>query len=481
VKGESDRRAGGAPDRGPLAGERASAGRGGEMSALAARPRAKSANKPVPHDLRVLQLALLAGLPGAAATLILITSHEVSTKLAWTIGSLVLCVWLGAAFALRERVTRVLQTASNLVAALREGDFSVRGRGAGVGDAHGELMLELNSLGDTLREQRLGSLEAGALLRAVMDGISVAVLAFDAEGRPSIANRAAEQLLGAQLSQLSRKSAAQLGLPGLLEGQTPRTVELSLPGGSGPYEVRRGTVRLSGLPHQLVVLADLRRALREEERLAWQRLVRVLGHEINNSLAPIRSISESLRELVLADPRPSGWEEDVSSGLAVIERRAESLGRFMTSYARLARLPPPTPGPVEVAAWVGRVAALEKRLQVTVAPGPPLTIEADADQLDQLLINLLRNAADAALETGGGVRVSWSLDKAGLEVSVDDEGPGLSNTSNLFVPFFTTKPGGSGIGLALSRQIAEQHHGTLMLENRTDRTGCRARLQLPRR
>ena len=441
----------------------------------------KKKRRETPHDLAVFGLALLAGAPAVLATLLLLWTRDLTAKLQWTVATLVVGVWLGAALALRERVVRPLQTAANLLAALREGDFSVRGRGAGPDDALGELLLELNGLGDTLREQRLGSLEAAALLRAVMDGIPVAVLAVDAFGHPVLANTAAEALLGGPITSLSDSSAAQLGLTEVLRGPAPRTVELKLPGGSGPYEVRRSAVRLSGLPHELVVLADLRRALREEERLAWQRLVRVLGHEINNSLTPIQSIARSLRDLVITDPRPDGWSDDVASGLAVVERRAESLGRFMTAYARLARLPPPMPGPVEVGGWIGRVAALESRLPVVVERGPAVTIEADADQLDQLLINLVRNAADAALETRGGVRVSWVLDKNDVEVRIDDEGHGLANPSNLFVPFFTTKPGGSGIGLALSRQIAEQHHGALTLENRADRVGCRARLRLPRR
>jgi two-component system, NtrC family, nitrogen regulation sensor histidine kinase NtrY len=441
----------------------------------------RAAASDVPHDARVFRLALFGGLPAVGATIALLVASDAAAKVVWTVSALVVSVWLFTALALRERVLRPLQTASNLVAALREGDFSVRGRGARPGDPLGELMLELNQLSDTLREQRLGSLEAGALLSRVMEEIDVAVLAFEEGGRAVLANRAAEKLLGAELSRLPSVEAGQLGLAAVLAGPAPRTLELTLPGGAGKFELKRTSFRLGGRPHTLVVLADLRRALREEERQAWQRLVRVLGHEINNSLAPIRSISRSLREATKARDRQQGWEEDLEGGLAVIERRAESLSRFMTSYATLARLPPPRFGPVAVEDWIRRVAALEKRIPVRVAPGPEVRIEADADQLDQLLINLLRNAVDASLETRGGVVVSWSFGPgtSEVEVSVADEGPGIADSGNLFVPFFTTKPQGSGIGLALSRQIAELHHGSLTLENRTDRKGARARLRLP--
>jgi nitrogen fixation/metabolism regulation signal transduction histidine kinase len=430
-------------------------------------------------ERRILLLALLAGAPGVAVGLVLMWTSAGRHDGAWTLTVLITATWLGAAFAVRERAIRPLQTLSNLLGALREGDFSIRARGARGDDALGLAYLEVNALSEMLRQQRLGALEATALLRAVMEEIEVAVLAFDEEPRLRLVNRAAERLLGRPAPRLLGLTAEELGLDEYLTGPAPRTFRASFAGGSGSWELRRSSFRQGGLPHQLMVLTDLSRALREEEREAWKRLIRVLSHEINNSLAPISSIAGSLEDLLRQDTPPPDLLDDVQQGLGVIRSRSGALARFMTSYSRLARLPAPRRQPLDVGGWVRRVAALEPRVEVRVHPGPELQISADGDQLDQLLINLVRNAADAALETGGGVEVAWTAADGHLTVSVDDEGPGLVSTANLFVPFFTTKPSGSGIGLALSRQIAEAHGGTLDLRNRCDGPGCRALLRLP--
>ncbi|HEY2745783.1 MAG TPA: ATP-binding protein [Polyangia bacterium] len=426
--------------------------------------------------------ALGAALPAALVALGFLWLEPHSPKVRWTLTLVCLTAWTALALTVREEVARPLQTLSNLLAALREGDFSIRGRHARTDDALGVALDEANALANTLRRERYGALEASALVRKAIEAIDVALFVFDADGRVSLANAAAARLVAVAPEKLAGQSADALGVRALLDGESPRTVALTVGGIPRQLEVRRGPVRQEGRPSTLMIAADLSRALRAEERHAFERLVRVLGHEINNSLAPIRSIAASLRGRA-RNPKPDDGEfaTDLSSGLEVIERRAEALGRFMSSYARLMRLPPPRLAAIDVGAWVRRVVALEKRRPVALAAGPEASVRADGDQLDQLLINLVRNAVDAAAETDGAVEVSWETRGDRIVVRVRDEGPGLSDTRNLFVPFFTTKADGSGIGLVLSRQIAENHGGTLTLQDRDDRRGCEARLTLPRK
>ena len=438
-----------------------------------------SAPASAPHERQIFRLALLSGLPAVVVCLALLIYGKYTGKVQWTLGVIVVGSWLVFALMLRERVVRPLQTLSNLLGALREGDYSIRARGADREDALGLAFLEANILGETLRSQRLGAMEASTLLRTVMAEIDVAVYAFDERHSLRLVNRAGARVLDQPEERLLGRTAEQLGLLETLRGETPRAMDMTLPGARGRWEVRRSIFRQDGKPHTLLVLADLSKTLREEELKAWQRLVRVLSHEINNSLAPIKSLAGSLQAILDRQPRPKDADEDLGRGLNVIAGRADALVRFMSSYARLARLPTPQRTPVDVDTWVRRVAALETRLSVRIAPGPRVEILADGDQLDQLLINLVRNAVDASLQTQGAVTLGWARNNGMVEVRVEDEGPGITSGANLFVPFFTTKPEGSGIGLVLSRQIAEAHGGTITLENRRRGSGCVATIRLP--
>src|SRR5438094_540094 len=432
------------------------------------------------YENRLIWLAFAAAVPGAIIALIILWSGDYSAKLQWTLTIIIFGCFLGFISSAREHLIRPLQTMTNLLAALREGDYSIRARGARENDALGEALLEVNLLGETLRVQRLGAFEATALLRTIMAEIDVAVFTFDPGRRLRLVNRAGERLLGRPIDKLLGRSAEELELAVCLDSNEDAPLTLNFPRASGRWGVRRSIFRERGLPHELLVLTDLSRTLREEERRAWQRLVRVLGHEMNNSLAPIKSLAGSLETLLRREPMPRDWKDDAESGLKSIAARADSLSRFMKAYTRLAKLPPPQKEDVDLGELVQRVINLEPRLKVQVVPGPKLQIHADAAQIEQVLINLVHNAVDAALETKGAVEIRWREAGDCVEVIVRDEGQGIMNPTNLFVPFFTTKPGGSGIGLTLSRQIAEAHSGTLTLTNRNDRTGAEAVLRLPK-
>jgi nitrogen fixation/metabolism regulation signal transduction histidine kinase len=433
----------------------------------------------ISYERRILLFILASGAFGTGLSFLFLWMGPYSPKTQWTLSLFLLVLWLSFAFSARERIIRPLQTISNMLAALHEGDYSIRAKRGKPGDALDDVMLEVNQLGTTLREQRLGALEATALLRKVMEEIEVAIFAFDDQHMLRLVNRAGEKLLGHPVERLLGKTAEELNLAVCLQGDPKRVLDFAFPGSVGRWDMRRSTFRQGGLPHHLLVLTDLSKALREEERQVWQRLIRVIGHELNNSLAPIKSISGSLQTLLHKEPRPIDWREDMDQGLAIISARADALSHFMSAYARLARLPQPQMQPVPVSQWIRQVAGLETRLPVRLTPGPELTVQGDQNQLEQLLINLVRNAVDASLETSGNVKVGWSKSNNHLEVWVEDEGPGLATSDNLFVPFFTTKQGGTGIGLVLCRQIAEAHGGILTVENKAIGSGCRATLRLP--
>jgi nitrogen fixation/metabolism regulation signal transduction histidine kinase len=432
---------------------------------------------------KITVLSLLSGLAGVVVALVLVWtgSFQLSTQVSLTF--LVLVCWIGFALSVTNKVAFPLRTILNLVGALREGDYSMRLRGARRDDAMGELVWEVNRLVQFLQAQRFDAVESTALLRKILAEIDVALFGFDSSGVLQWINDSGRQLVKLNDEKIIGCRAEQFGLDLCLKGSTPRIVDLSLPGGVGRWELRRAAYREKGVSHQLVFLSDMTRTLHEEERQAWKRLIQILRHEINNSLTPIQSVAQSLKSSLRQQPRCEGWQDDLREGLEIIAERSEVLASFIASYSKLTRLPEPTLAEMNVETWVQHVAGSETRLPVEITPGPELTVQADRSQLDQLLINIVSNAVEASLETGqqedGRVAITWRFAGAFLEVLVDDNGPGLDTATDPFVPFFTTKPQGSGIGLALSRQIAEAHGGSLTLTNHPDGPGCRALLRLP--
>ena len=433
-------------------------------------------------EQRLMLLAVAVAAPGTLLALALLAASDFSAPLRifLSLGLVATTGWLVAR--LRGFVVSPLQVLANLLQALREEDYSLRARRARAGDALGEAFLEANLLGETLQGQRLEAVEATTLLQRVLEEMDVALFVFDGEDVLQLLNPAGASLLDRPILEALGRSARDIGLGPLLEASRSGagTLEHELPGGSGRWGIRQRTFRAEGRPHLLLLVADLSRPLRDEELQAWKRLIRVLGHELNNSLTPIKSMASTLERLLRRTPRSDDWEDEAATALRIIADRAESLSRFVGAYGQLARLPPPREAPCDLAELLRRVAALETRVSVVVEPGDPVELLADPDQLEQLLINLVRNAAEAMGPDRGTVTMRWIRRDRRLEIQVDDEGPGITNPGNLFVPFFSTKPSGSGIGLVLCRQIAEAHGGTLTLANRRG-GGCRASLRLPLR
>src|SRR5436189_4877058 len=396
----------------------------------------RKARRRISHEDRLTWLTIGAVAPAALIALCLLWFGDYSAKVQWTLTLIIVAVAFGCLFSAREHAIRPWQTTTNLLAALREGDYSIRARGARENDALGEALLEVNELGETLRRQRLGAFEATALLRTIMAEIDVAVFTFDPQRKLRLINRAGEILLKKPMDKLLGRTARELRLDVCLDADEDAPLTLAFPGATGRWGVRRSTFREHGLPNELLVLTELSRTLREEERIACQRLVRVRGNESKNSPPPIKSVAGSLENLLRRDPLPADWHEDARSGLNVIATRADSLSRFMEAYARLARLPPPLIEEMAVRDVVNRAANLETRLPVQRQGGPMMTIRADAGQVEQALINLLHNAAEASLATGGPVTIGWKEVEEGVEIFARDVGEGIMNPTNLFVPFF---------------------------------------------
>ncbi len=438
--------------------------------------RRRPARMPV-YERRVLGGSLLVALPAVIALLaVLFWRRPVGAELWVLLAAVALVTWWLAQWQYR-RLIYPIHTLASLLEALREGDYSMRGAQRSV---LGEVAYDVNALAERLQGERLQFEESSYLLGKTLAALDNAVLVFDQDDRLRLLNPAAQRLLHAERHNLFGRTALDLGLQALLDTPSGQLLSHVFPGRSGRFEIRHAPLRRGGKSGQLLVVNDVGRVLREEERQAWQRLLRVLGHEVNNSLAPIRSMAETLATLVAREPMPADWREDFHSGLDVIGKRAAALGRFLSGYSRLARLPPPHPRDVDVARLVEKVVRLEQRLPVNIEAGAPLVVQADPDQLEQALINLLRNAVEASLSDHGAVVMRWRSEGERALVEILDEGPGLPGSDNLFVPFFTTKPGGSGIGLALARQIAEAHEGGVSLSARSDGTnGALASLWLP--
>ena len=429
-------------------------------------------------DALLWMTALIAPLVVGGALLVFVDGLSMAVRGAVFAVGLALSLalgWIGGG-----RLVATLGTVFDLLFAIREGDYSMRGRVRPGRDPLQGLIGDINLLTDDLRSGRRKRTETSRFLSKTLVALHSAVFVIDDRERLVFINPAARRLIGAERAAVIGSDVTSLGLREPLRAADGAILSHRFASTSGRWAVRRAVWYSEGREHTMVMLHDLSAALSEEERRAWQRLIRVLSHELNNSLAPIGSLAGSLATLLDAGGA-AAIDDELRLGLEVIGRRAHSLTRFLSGYGRLARLPPLQPRAFRLDVALRRYARLEQRKPVEVTGRVAIVVDGDEDQLGQAFINLMRNAVEATLETGGGVRVDWRAEVGYVRVTIEDEGIGLPPSDGMFVPFFTTKPEGSGIGLSLTRLIVEAHAGTVDLAARSDGRGAVATVRLPMR
>ena len=366
---------------------------------------------------------------------------------------------------------------ANQVRSIHQGDYTQRLISYSKNHAIGFLHDEINTLADELQNNRLSTIESNRRFQYLIDQLEIGVISFDEKWTTTLVNHHLARHFNQNPTQLNGKSCNELGLEGLREASSGRTIWITFPKKSSRYVIHANDFRDDGRPQHLFLLTDVNTQLREEERLAWQRLIRVLGHELNNSLTPIISLSNSLKTRIQRGLIEENTKESIEA-LEVISKRAEGMNRFVNDYSKLAKLPKPNRQSLKLSEQLNRVKQLLSLPALTIHSSGDVTIMADPDQIEHLFINVLKNADQAINQTDGKIELHWKRESTDVVVTIDDNGPGIEKLDNLFVPFFSTKPGGSGIGLVLSRQIAEANGGALDLVNR-EQGGCRVIMRLP--
>ena len=431
--------------------------------------------------MTALVLWILSGALPSVLLFVVAAAHgaRLSTPL---VGALAVAslTWLAiVALRVRASIQRHSRRLNNLVEAARAQDYMIR---AAVGPETGELAelyRQINALINDLESGRHAEQELLAMLRKVVGQIRVAIVVCDAQDRLRMVNPAAAALLGVAPEALIGASFADTPLAELPLSAEPKIIDHAFSGVESRWQVSQLWYRHQGRPSRIVFIVDVRQVLVDEEILMWQRLIRVIGHEVNNSLAPISSLCQTL-ETLLARGDSEARQAAIREGLQVIGQRARGLQEFISVYSRIARLPDPDKLLFPVRHLVDRVRGMFP--EGALAPSgdvPDVRLYGDPIHLEQALINLIKNALEANAGSDEPVVFHVRVREASCEFEVADAGPGIANPGNLFVPFYTTKTEGAGIGLVLSRNIVAKHHGQLTLENRGGRSGAVARMTLP--
>jgi len=435
----------------------------------------------VSFEKQLTQLSLIACLPVFFLLIFMMIYAEISTPL--VLLTILLCsiVIIYCHTKIHQISAYQFRSICNLLDAMIQGDYSLRARTSEGDTALNELVDSVNSLAQRLTKQRTESVESQFLLQTVIKHIDVATIALNDNNEFAFINPAAESLLGLTVNTKEITSSDQLEQLKHLERGNSKVMNLTFNKQQGKFNVHMEEFREAGKQHKLLFLTDVSRLLRVEERNAWQSLVRVISHEINNSLAPIASISETLKRMMSKQQNIEMHKENLVDGLSIIAQRANNLTNFVNSYKQIAQLPEPKKSKTNIRELINKVIALYQNNNIHIISSDDVSLLIDPVQIEQVLINLIKNAIESVNVTknDGNIEISWKLEQRKFQLFISDQGAGISNESNLFVPFYTTKKQGSGIGLVLCRQILEVHNGQLSLKNKTNETGCLATIDLP--
>jgi len=433
-----------------------------------------------PFEAHLIRLVLLASLPLLLLLLWMMVLANISIWLILLTGLFGSLMILYASYSIYQKISYQFRSISNLLEALIQGDYALRARSDQSGGALDELVSAMNDLAQGMSQQRWESVESQLLLRTIIEHIDVAIIALTQNNQIRFSNPAADHLLQLHNPSSNQQLLQQLAFVQELTSGCHQLVELSLGYQQGRFNVYIEEFRDAGKQHKLLFITDMRSLLRTEERKAWQDLIRVISHEINNSLSPIASISQTLKRLIERDVRGETLAEDLREGLHIISERAIGLSQFVESYKQLAKLPEPQIQPLAIRPLVEKIVALFNHTAIEIETEINFTLQLDPIQFEQVLINLIKNAVEATALTNPSsiIKIRWAVSHQFFKLDICDQGTGISNSNNLFVPFYSTKKQGSGIGLVLSRQIIEAHNGRLTLSNQ-DSGGCCASIELP--
>jgi nitrogen fixation/metabolism regulation signal transduction histidine kinase len=438
-----------------------------------------SSSRRLPTESKLVLLAALALVPVGLLLAVLWLQPALTQAAKLLLSAAAVVSVLLIAMAIRHSFVHQLRTLNTLIEAIRLDDYSMRGTLARESGDLAELYQQINALTQQLQRSRQDEKELRGLLERVVAQLNVAVIAYDEEGRIVLVNHLSEKLLAKPGTELIGSTIKEHQLDQVLPSQGSQVLEHQFPGARGRWQLSHQTYVHNGKTGHLLFIADLELVLSEEEIKAWQRLIRVIAHEVNNSLTPITSLCQTLGSVLSRHPEME-QQQDLLQGLDVISERAHNLKRFISDYARIARLPEAQKKQFELHPLIERIHAIYHDHKLHIAlPEFPILLFGDLAQLEQVLINLVKNALEANGDVAKAVTLQVSVSAGYCTVTISDEGPGIANAANLFVPFYTTKPQGAGIGLALSRRIVTSHGGDLQLRNRDDGRGAMATLVLP--